>query len=234
MELRQYWKIFVRRWWIIAFLLAVVVATYAVARPKSAPVFQATMRFAMGLEPEPKNGAYYSYDKYYTWLTAEYLTDDVAALVRSQAFAQAVSQRVAADGIQVPAGAISGATQSGKQHRILSVSIVWGDERQLTAIADAVAAVLPGEIARDLAQVGTSAVQASLIDPPAVSMVGAGLRERLDLPIRLFLAIASGLILIFLLHYLDDALYSAPDLEECGIAVLAEIPSSGRKRLRLR
>ncbi len=234
MELREYGNIVARRWWIIAMLLAVVLVSYAVVRPQAAPAYQASMRFVMGLDPEPRTGDYYAYDKYYTWLTAEYMADDAAALVRSQAFAQAVSQRLASEGIQVPVGAIYGATQAGKQHRILTVSIVWGDERQLAAVANAVAAVLPDEVASHLAQVGTAGVQASLIDPPSIGRIGAGLREQLDLPIRLLLALASGLILAFLLHYLDGALYSTQELEEYGISVLAEIPSPSRWRSRIR
>jgi hypothetical protein len=39
-------------------------------------------------------------------LASEYLVDDMAEVVRSGAFADAVSQRLAGQGISVPAGAI--------------------------------------------------------------------------------------------------------------------------------
>ncbi len=226
MELRQYWQIIYRRWWIIVSLLLVVLLVSMLMRPTRAPVYVASMRFMMGLEPEAKSGDYYTYDKYYTWLTAEYLVDDVSELVRSGAFAQAVSQQLANEGITVPAGAIRGSTQAGTLHRILTVSIVWGDAGQLTHIANAVVAVLPSEITKHFAQVGTSGVYASLIDPPGIGGVGASLREKMDIPIRLLLALVAGIALAFVLDYLDDRVRNRGELENAGVAVLAEIPSA--------
>ena len=224
MELRQYWQIVYRRWWIIVSLLLLVLVISMLMRPARAPVYVASMRFMMGLEPEVKTGDYYTYDKYYTWLTAEYLVDDVSELVRSGAFAQAVSQQLGSAGITVPAGAIQGSTQAGTLHRILSVSIVWGDTGELAHIANAVVAVLPSEIAKHFAQVGTGGVYASLIDPPAIGGVGASLREKMDIPIRLLLALIAGVALAFVLDYLDDSVRNKGELENGGVTVLAEIP----------
>ena len=224
MELREYWQIVRRRLWIVVSLVFVVMAVSVLLRTAPRTTYQATMRFVVGLEPEAKTGDYYTYDRYYTWLTAEYLIDDAAALVRSGAFAEAVSAHLADAGVHVPAGAIHGSTQAGQQHRILTVSVAWDDAEQLTAIANAVAAVLPEEIARHFAQVGTGGVHASPIDPPVVGAVGPGLRQKLDLPMRLVLALVVGLALAFGLDYLDDSVRDRRELEENGIAVLGEIP----------
>lgn len=224
MELRQYWQIVRRRLWIVITLPLIVLAVTLLTRPTHVPTYVASMRFMMGLEPEPRNGQYYTYDKYYTWLTAEYLVDDVSELVRSTAFAQAVSEHLAGTGIHVPFGAIHGATQPGTLHRILTVNVFWGNAEQLADIANAIAAVLPTEIARHFAQVGTGGVYASLIDPPTISVVGPGLKEKLDLPIRLFLALATGIALTFVLDYLDDTVRNKMEVEQSGIEILAEIP----------
>ncbi len=224
MELRQYWQIVRRRLWIVIALFSVVLVLSLLVRPAPSVAYQATMRFVMGLEPEPSTGDYYTYDKYYTWLTAEYLIDDAAALVHSQAFAEAVSAHLAGTGITVPAGAIYGSTQAGQLHRILTVVVVWGDAGQVADIANSVASVLPSEVAKHFAQVGTSSVQASLIDPPAIGALGASLRQKLDLPIRLLLAAVVGIALTFLLDYLDDTVHSRQELEQAGMVVLAEIP----------
>ncbi len=177
MELRQYWQIVRRRLWIVFALPLVVLLVTLLTRPTRTPAYVASMRFMMGLEPEPRDGEYYTYDKYYTWLTAEYLVDDVSEFVRSTAFAQAVSAHLASSGIHVPARAIHSATQPGTLHRILTVNVFWGNVEQLTDIANAIAAVLPTETARNFAQVGTGGVHASLIDPPTTSVVGPGLKE---------------------------------------------------------
>ncbi|MBM4428771.1 MAG: hypothetical protein FJ026_00295 [Chloroflexi bacterium] len=233
MELRQYWQIVRRRLWIVVALLLIVLVISIVRRPSYTPFYQATMRFAMGLEPEAKTGDYYTYDKYYTWLTSEYLIDDVAELVRSNAFAQAVSNHLSGSGIHVPAEVIQGSTQAGQLHRILTVGIGWGDAAQLAEIANAVAVVLPTEIAYHFAQVGTSGVYASLIDPPVVGAVGKSLKERLDLPLRLFLALVAGIAIAFLLDYLDDTVHSRQELEQSGLDVLAEIPPVHSAGIRL-
>ncbi|OQB27958.1 MAG: hypothetical protein BWY10_00894 [Chloroflexi bacterium ADurb.Bin180] len=228
MELRQYWNIIRRRGWIVLAIVAIVLVVSLLTRPTHAPVYAASMRFMMGLEPEAKTGDYYTYDRYYTWLTTEYLVDDVAELVRSGAFARAVSDSLAAAGITVPAGAIQGSTQAGTLHRVLTVSVVWGDAQQLGLIANAVANLLPSEIARHFAQVGTAGVHASLIDPPAIGGVGQSLRNKMDLPIRLVLALAAGLALILLLDYLDDSVRDQSELESRGLTVLAQVPPQRR------
>lgn len=226
MELRQYWQIVRRRLWIVLALLLIVGLASLIVRPKRAPAYQTSMRFMLGVEPEAKTGDYYTYDRYYSWLTAEYLVDDAAELVRSGAFALAVSGKLTDQGISLPAGAIQGSTQSGRLHRILTVGITWGDAEQLTHIANAVAQLLPTEVARHLAQVGQSNVTASLIDAPAIALVGPSLREKLDLPIRLALALLAGIVLAFALDYLDDGVRSRQEIESAGVHVLAEIPSA--------
>ena len=229
MELRQYWNIVRRRGWIVLVMVVVVLAVSLLTRPTRSPSYVATMRFMVGLEPEAKTGDYYTYDRYYTWLTAEYLVDDVSELVRSGAFAQAVSEDLASAGIKVPAGPIQGSTQAGKLHRILTVSIVWGDAQQLALIANSAARLLPLEIGRHFAQVGAGGAHASLIDSPAVGGVGQSLRDKMDLPIRLALAVAAGLALILLLDYLDDTVRDQSELEAGGLAVLAQVPAPRRR-----
>jgi len=229
MELRQYWNIIRRRGWIVLAIVGVVLLVSLLARPTRPPTYVATMRFMMGLEPEAKTGDYYTFDRYYTWLTAEYLVDDVSELVRSGAFAQAVNEELAGAGIAVPAGAIQGSTQAGTLHRILTVSIVWGDPQQLALIANSVANLLSSEVARHFAQVGTGGVYASLIDPPAIGGVGPSLRDKMDLPIRLILAVVAGLALILLLDYLDDSVRNPSELESSGLSVLAQVPAQRRR-----
>ena len=127
MELRAYWKIIRRRWWLpVGLVLLVLVFTLAMQRPWQAKptTFSANMRFNVGIQPERVPGVY-TFDRYYTMLTSEYLVDDLGEIVRSQVFAQEVSKRLAEKGIVVPAGAIGASTQPGKLHRILTVNVGW-------------------------------------------------------------------------------------------------------------
>ena len=158
--------------------------------------------------------------------------DDFSEVVKSAAFSQVVSDRLAqsAHPIQIPAGAIQGSTQSGKLHRILSVSIIWGDAAQLRLIADAVVQTLQEDNARYFAQLGIEGAQVYLLDPPNVGVVGAGLREKIDLPVRLVLALSAGLALVFLFEYLDTTIHDRSEVEAMGLRVLAEVPRQRRRR----
>lgn len=236
MELRQYWEIVRRRWWWPAGLVAVVLVASLFLRPSRAPQYQVSMRFSVGVAPEPQRPNTYNYDRYYTYLTSEYLVDDFSEVVKSAAFAQAVSERLAQGPhpVQVPVGAIQGSTRAGKLHRILWVNITWGDPEELRAIAEAVVQTLQQDNARYFAQLGAEGAQVFLLDPPSVGMVGAGLREKIDVPLRLALALAAGLALTFLAEYLDPSVRDRAEVEAMGIRVLGELPRSRGRGLRRR
>lgn len=230
MELRQYWHIVWKRVWIIVALLVVVLIGSLALRPQAAPLYQATMRFLVGVAPEICSGNYYCYDRYYTWLSSEYLADDLSEVVKYSAFADDVSAYLAQGGepITVSPGAIQGSTVAEKQHRILTLRITWGNADELAAIANAAAEVLPQNGPGYFAPVGIDRARFTLIGRPVVVPVGQSLRERLDLPIRLFLALLAGIALAFLLDYLDDTVRDQADLEAMGITVLGEIPRRSR------
>jgi capsular polysaccharide biosynthesis protein len=226
MELKAYWRIICRRWWLpVGLTAAVLLVTLAVNRPwqPPPPVYNAAMRFNVGIQPERIPGVY-TYDRYYTMMAAEYLVDDLGEIVRSSVFAGAVSQRLADQGITVAAGAIGASTQPGKLHRIFTVNVAWGDEAQLRAIANAVVATLTESSATFFGQFSAAEADIRLIDAPSISRVGRPAREQLDLPLRLALALAAGIALAFLLDYLDDTVRERADLERLGLAIIGEIP----------
>jgi capsular polysaccharide biosynthesis protein len=224
MELRQYWAI-IRRWWWIPVLTVLLTATLTLLmqRPWQArPVaYSTSLSFSVGVQPqEPASGE----EAYYTALASEYLIDDLAEVVRGSEFAAAVSQRLQAVGITVPPGALQGSTQAGKLHRILSVGITWGNPDELAVIGDAVAATLEQEAATFMPRLFTQEGAAYLVNRGGVDAVGPGLRERLEFPLRLLLALAAGIALAFLADYLDDRIRGREDVERLGLRVVGEIP----------
>jgi capsular polysaccharide biosynthesis protein len=229
MELRLYWQIIKRRLWLVLALLILFGLSYVVYRPQTLPVYQASMRFVVGIAPERSAGQYYTYDRYYTWLTAEYLVDDLSEVIKSQVFARDVAT---ASGLAIPPGAIQGATSAGKLHRILHVTIQWRDPQELDRIANAIPQVLHDRASFYFAQLGTENAVVALIDPPQISAVGSSLRQRLDLPLRLLLALLVGIGLAFLLDYMDDTIRHRADLETLGLRILGEIPQPGGRAWR--
>jgi capsular polysaccharide biosynthesis protein len=106
----------------------------------------------------------------------------------------------------------------------MSVSVTWGDRDELQAIAEAVGAALGDGGADYFPQLAGVQAQAVLIDGPSIGQVGRSLKDKLDLPIRLFVALVAGVALAFLLDYLDSTVRDRAEIESLGVAVLGEIP----------
>ena len=91
-------------------------------------------------------------------------------------------------------------------------------------IAGAIVATLRENGGKYLAQLSAQNAAISVIDPPAPVPVTRSLKDQLDLPLRVALAIVVALGLVFLLDYLDDSVRDAYDVERMGMPVVAEIP----------
>ncbi len=103
MELRQYAQILYRRWWIpVALVILTGLFSAIQLRPwqTPAPTYTASLRVLIGVAPATAADAAAYDPRYYAWLTSEYLVDDFTQVVRSDLFAQKVSERLADQGIQ--------------------------------------------------------------------------------------------------------------------------------------
>lgn len=220
MELIRYAQIVWRRWWLVAGLLTVVAVgtllTYDWTPP---PHYTFSMRFSVGLEPVPPPDAEYTYDPLDIWRSSEYLMDDLASAVRGADFARRVSAR-----LSEPGGNLAGTLGAATEYRVLTVTGQGADDGQLAEVANAAAAVLREEAGELVGPLGEGRPVLRLIDPPVVVPVGRGLRSKLDIPIRLGLALLAGVAGAFLLDYLDRSVRGADELEAMGISVLARIP----------
>jgi capsular polysaccharide biosynthesis protein len=154
----------------------------------------------------------------------EYLVDDFSVFVTGDVVSNAVSQRLSAQGIQVPAGIIHSSTASQQIHRVVVVQLTWHNPEEALAILNATIEVLQQEAPAFFGRLGAMQPQVTLFDGPGVVPVPPSLRQRLDIPIRLGLALIAGLALCFIVDYLDDSVRNKQELEGMGIEVLAEVP----------
>jgi hypothetical protein len=188
--------------------------------------YSASMRLLVGVLPAATGADVSAYDpRYYGWLTSEYLVDDFTEVVRSELFADKVSERLADQALQVPPGVIQGSANTGKQHRIINLGFTWGDRAELEAIASAAAAELIENTEFYFAQLGTDGAGVTLIDGPAIGEMAPSLRSRLELPLRLLLALSdrSGLDLSTRLHGYARCAMNAT-CAKWGCHLLARIP----------
>ena len=223
MVLLQYWRVIWRRWWLIAALLAAVLIVSLITYRSPAPVYQATMRFAIGIEGDEPVSAASGEGRSDAWLASEYLADDLSEVLKGGAMAAKVSERT---GFTVPAGTIF----ASREHRIMTVSITWGDRDQAQKIAEVVGEIVEDVAAEYFPQLAGVPAKAVLIDGPAIGQVGRSLKDKLDLPIRLFVALVAGVALAFLWDYLDTSVRDRADLESLNVHVLGEIPGAARLR----
>ncbi|NLE43891.1 MAG: hypothetical protein GX620_04160 [Chloroflexi bacterium] len=222
MELREYWKMLVRRWWLVvapcALVLLYIVATYRTP----STTYQVVMRFAAGTQAA---GLSEDYDRYYPWLTSEYIANGLADVAITQSFAQAVSERLAASGHHVPAPAIRSAIVSDNANSIMVVYLAWHDADQIIAVAEAITSELTDNAPAYFPQVAGVGPAVRPLDAPEPIPLPPGLRAQLLGPaIRMALALAVGVALALVWHYLDPVVREAGEVEEMGLGILAEIP----------
>lgn len=223
MELRQLWKI-IRRRWVLALIPAVVVLALGVATWRPAPpAYNAGVRFVVG-QPPGAAAAEFDEQRYYNWLTSEYIVNGLTDWVRGGKFAEAVSKRLATQGIDVPAGAIQGGLAVDNARSMLTISLTAGDATQLEQMLGGVIAVLTEDNAGALPQLGGENALLTQLDEPVVNPISAGIRSQLDLPLRVALALAAGLGLALLAHYIDPTVRDREEVARAGLAILAEIP----------
>ena len=228
MELRQLWKV-IRRRWALALIPAVIVLLAGLATYRPAPpVYNAGVRFIVG-QPPGAAAADADEQRYYNWLTSEYIVNGLTDWVRGGKFAEAVSMRLAAQGIDIPAGAIQGGLAADNARSMMTISLTSGDADQLAVMLDGVIAVLTEDNAVALPQLGGETAVLTQLDEPVVNNISPGIRSQLDLPLRVALALFAGLGLALLAHYLDPAVRDRQELEDVGLPILGEIPREKRR-----
>lgn len=226
MELRGYWRIVRRRLWIlIAFTLLTGLLSFWLS-PEGQATYAASIRMVVSIPPEPKTGNYYSYEMLNTWLSSEYLVDDLGEVVKSAAFAQDMKDELKDDSLSM--AEIAGSRSTQKTHRILTLKVTSPDPERARRIAEAAARVVEKKGGSYIAQLNYANALIRVIDPPSVARQGSPLRSYLDIGLRTALGFVAGLALVFLLHYLDDRIHEIEEVERLlGLPLLGEIPPEG-------
>lgn len=223
MELRQLWNI-LRCRWALALIPAIIVLIAGVATWRPAPPsYNAGVRFIVG-QPPGAAAADADEQRYYNWLTSEYIVNGLTDWVRGGKFAESVSKYLATQGIDVPPGAIQGGLAADNARSMLTISLSSGDAAQLEQMLDGVITVLIEDNAAALPQLGGETAVLTQLDEPVVNQISGGIRSQLDLPLRVALALAAGLGLALLAHYLDPTVRDREEVARAGLPLMAEIP----------
>lgn len=227
MELRQIASIIRRRWvWILvpaALVLLLGIVTYS----PPPPVYNAGVRFITGQIPG-EEAELFDEQRYYNWLTSEYIVNGLADWVRGGRFAELVSAELAAAGESIPPWEIQSGLAADNARSMLTVSVTGSSTPRVAAIINGVITVLTEQNAAGLPQLDGRNAALVQLDEPSVNRVPNGLMDQLELPLRVALALAAGLGLAFLVEYLDPTVRERQDIKRIDLEILGEIPPEKR------
>lgn len=223
MELSMYLRI-IRRRWLLALIPAVVVLAIGLATyTPPGQAYNVGMRFLVGQTPA-EAAILEDEERLANWQASEYVVNGITDWVRGTRFAEAVSAELAAQGLNVPAGAIFGGLAADNTRSMLELSLTAGDPETLTAMMDAVVVVMQTQNAEALPQLGGETAVIVPLDDPIINPIAAGLRSQLELPVRVALALGAGIGLMLLVEYLDPTVRDRKEIEALGLPMLGEIP----------
>ena len=223
MELKAYWKLLRRRWLLVIVPAVVVLALCLATYRPAPPAYNAGLRFIVGQPPSPAAAAQ-DEERYYNWLTSEYIVNGLADWVRGGEFAAAVSDYLMTQGYGVPPELIQGGLAADNVRSMLTLSLTAGDAELLRVMLQGVVVVLQTQNAQALPQLGGETAVIIQLDQPVINPIPSGIRSQLDLPLRVALALAAGVGLALLVHYLDPTIQDRAAAEAVGMTILGEIP----------
>ncbi|MHB0870010.1 MAG: YveK family protein [Chloroflexota bacterium] len=229
MELREYWAIVARRWPLIG---VVTILTFAASLSMvwfGPSYYKSELKLAVGVKPEPApppgQKDYYSYDRYYTWLTSEYLVDDLGEVIKSDSFLKEVSQSPRLNGMPIGKEAIRRDLSVKKTHRILTIVVTTQNPHTSFVVANAIKETLEEKAQDYFAQLDSEGAVIRMLDDPAAEAEMGTMRKLIEIGLRTAVGLLAAIGLAFLLHYLDPAVRSSQEAERLlGLPVLAELP----------
>jgi hypothetical protein len=166
-------------------------------------------------------------NRYYNWLTSEYIVNGLTDWAVGGEFKTAVSAQLATQNLDVPPHTFNVVADNVRSK--LQLSIQHGDAATLAQIMNAAIVVLTEQNADALPQLGGDTAVIVPVDQPVVTPIPGSFRSQLDMPLRIALALMAGVGLALLAQYLDTAVRSREDVENVGLPVLGEIPERSKK-----
>src|SRR5207248_3272504 len=171
MELREYWSIIRRRWWLPAAIMVVALIASTAVGVRGAAAYKTDMRIAVSTIPVPDPNAERYYDPaYYANLDSEYLADDMSEFMTSRAFAEEVHGELATASppYDVDIDTITNVTRTKKTHRFIDVTITTPTFEEGAAIAGSISRILsdPNHVAQYLQALTAFNTRMTVVTPP--------------------------------------------------------------------
>lgn len=232
MELREYGRILLSRWWLLILLplLAGGFTLYQTPdQPKPPPpTYMYDLQYSISFLPmvisdidqDPRLGAVQ---------VSEYVADDLSQIFQGTLFATYVEQYLDdKDGNKANTAKIAASIRVAKAHRLVTLVLRAETKDDLYNLADAIKVAIPNHIQpllNELWGIGQLRLElvndtGPMIDPESLVSPPPGV----DISPRIALAFLAAVALAFGLEYLDDTIRLRKEVEQWVGPVLAEIP----------
>jgi capsular polysaccharide biosynthesis protein len=225
-ELKQYLLVLRRRWIPLVIVPAVVALLVLVQALGTEASYTATTKLSVTRAPQQLDIEDFRYDEYHLFLASEFFIDDLVEVVRGSVFAEDVHARVLENhGVDIPPGEVQGSIISERRHRILTIDVTNHDPDRAVLIARAASQQLNQQATKYFGFDNPD--RAALVEPiqlpeHAHSSIS---RDQIFWLLQIMVAVFAGVLLAFLLDYLDDRLYTTEMVERAvELDVIAEVP----------
>lgn len=220
MELILFFRVLLRRWWLV--LLPVVVVSALVVpqwlreRAAERGGYSVTLRYTASQSASnlmPRDGDYQD-----VWLASELAVNALTDWVRSGSFKDEIGQQVAGFN---PAGL---GVAADNKRSVGQLTLGYTDQSALEQITQAAMDVLKNHAQNYFPQLGGQPAQVTFLDAPVLVAAPPPIANRFAPFIRIGLGLLAGMALAFLWEYLDPFVYRREQLEAMNLPVLAAIP----------
>ena len=230
MELKRYWQIIRRAWWLVALLTLVGVGASYQYYKSHLPSWEAklTINIHQTVTPTNQNP---DNEKYFldVNLASEYAADDFTHIVVGNLFLKDVASTLKQQAnLNLSADELKGFIAATRTDRELFVTVSDANPDKIIPITQAISTVVTDKQKMasylNFGDAANHPIEATVLDLPTQASQNGG-RTFLLAAIYIIVGLLAGIALAFLLAYLDDKVRSPQELEELlSIPVLAAVP----------
>ncbi len=230
MQLRHYFSI-LRRFWLLIVALPLVVGLVSLALALvQPPTYSSQASLMVTQTPRIPAGTaeFPDFNLNHSWLGSEFILDDLPQVVTSRAFAEDVSELLAAQGYEVAPEQVQHGMEAEVLHRLVTIDVTAVQPQQAEAMARGAVEALQvnGLHYWDRASGEDNGLSIAVLNPatPAASLQGTS-QLVLEVGLRVALALAAAVGIAFLWYYLDDTVRDQRQAETwIGMPVVGVIP----------
>ena len=207
--------------------LCVTVLLLVTYRPKPAP-YTAVASFWIGEAPLSSTQSS-DEERYFNWVTSEYVTIALASWVEGSEFLSQVRWRLWLQDERLSLDDLTKMIDASVNRSGIRLIVQHPDEMMALTVASAAADAFEEAETVTLPQLENSRVMVSRLDDLVLAeSPETTVREQLELPLRIMFGLLSGLIVALLAQRPNNMIHDRQAIATLNLAVVGEIPSETR------